>query len=554
MSFKKFFVGVLLVFGLSVISLAMDETVNYSFNEKESYFIKAAKKAKEIDYGKDRIIAVLDTGINDNNFELHGQVIAEYDATTGKSIAIDYDGHGTKMASVIAAKKDGKGITGIAYNAKLIDVKVVDDKGNIKTENIISGIDFAVKNGANVINMSFSSGKYSKELEQLIEKHSNTGVLFVAAAGNDGEKAVAYPAGYSNVVAVSSLDRKTKERAIYANYGGHIDEYITDGIWTYDGEKHSREYGTSEACAVVSGYIKEDTHFASSLEIKKIENKEYKIASPTVEGITFDALLESEGGQSYLNSLADYVLIQKKTRYVFDKMNEMELGSLDSSYSHSISGSAVSIYSNAILPKEVYARLFLFDLFGEYARLMIPDYNNEDLLGNSALDEIYGYITISKNVLEGSSPIVEKLIRFNAEIKKIVLKTEGKKDPISKMVRKYVRIYAGELNSKDIATFKTEALVKNLNRANEVLKGLGSLQKGLDYIIKKRSDIEALGKKQAFLKIYAMDFVLAMNSMIENGAYNSGTELSKTVNTSILNAVSNNENMQKFINTLSLAG
>jgi serine protease len=196
-----------------------------SLVENEPYFKKAIEKSKLNGFGKDRVIAVLDTGINDNA-ELRGKVIAEYDFTTNSEKAIDSDGHGTKMASVIASANDGKGITGVAYNAKLIDVKVVDANGNIKTQNIIKGIEFAVKHGATVVNMSFSSGEYSKELESTIDKYVKQNVIFVAAAGNDGEKAVAYPSGYKNVIAVSSLDRKTDKRAIYANYGKHINEYV----------------------------------------------------------------------------------------------------------------------------------------------------------------------------------------------------------------------------------------------------------------------------------------------------------------------------------------
>jgi len=248
MSFAKVFIVLILFFSVNLS--AYDGLV-----KNEAYFKKAIEKSKVNDFGKGRVIAILDTGINENS-ELKGKVIAEYDFTINSPVAIDSDGHGTKIASVIAAANDGQGITGIAYNAKLIDAKVVDKNGNIKTKDIIRAIEFSVKHGANVINMSFSSGEYSQELQNVITKYAKKGVIFVASAGNEGSNDITYPAGYKYVVAVGSLDRKTGKRAIYSNYGKWINKWVSDGIWTYDGKKYSREYGTSEASAVVSGTVK----------------------------------------------------------------------------------------------------------------------------------------------------------------------------------------------------------------------------------------------------------------------------------------------------------
>jgi subtilisin family serine protease len=292
-----------------------------SFNENDAYFKQASEKAKAIDYGKGRVIAVLDTGINDDNIELHGQVIAEYDTTTGSNVAVDKNGHGTRIASVIAAKKDDRGITGIAYEAKLIDVKVVDDSGNIETKNIISGIKFAVEHGADVINMSFSSKKYFQEFEQVIEKFSEQGVLFVASAGNDGSDAVTYPAGYKHVTAVSSLERGTGKRAVYANYGEFVDEYVEDDIWTYDGAKYSRKKGTSEATGVISSTI---TITYKNQKEAPVNKTKYNLTQEEEAGGTISFFSE-DNVNDYLNDLAAYNLIQPRLIGSFQTTDDLKL-------------------------------------------------------------------------------------------------------------------------------------------------------------------------------------------------------------------------------------
>ena len=103
MFFKRFFVVVLLVLGLSASLSANKIRNDLSLNIKDDYYINALQESKLNGFGKGRIVAVLDTGINDNNPELKRKVVAEYDFTTNSPKAIDKDGHGTKIASIIAA-------------------------------------------------------------------------------------------------------------------------------------------------------------------------------------------------------------------------------------------------------------------------------------------------------------------------------------------------------------------------------------------------------------------------------------------------------------------
>lgn len=524
-----------------------------SLVKNEAYFKNAIELSKQSNYGENRIIAILDTGINSNNAELKDKVIAKYDFTTNSSNVKDTDGHGTKMASVIASANDGVGITGIAYNSKLIDAKIVNNDGKIEDENIIKAIDFAVKNSADVINMSFSSGKYSKELEETISKYAKQGIVFVASAGNDGENTITYPAGYKNVIAVSSLNRHKKTRAKYANYGNHIDEYIEDGIWTYDGKKYSREYGTSEASAVVSSYVLKGKN-KNIINTDVLVDDSYNLAEvPTVENISFDALLESNDGTSYLNSLIQYILIQQKMNEIFDKLNnKVEIWNLDTRYSHSASKDFIKKASE--LNWDLQARLFLFDMFGRYAEIMISDYNKEDLLEESKVDSIFTMIDETIKILDGTKFVADKLVEFNKKIKKIVLSTEGKKDVISKMIRKYVRIFAGDLNSKSITAFKAKNLAKNLDRANKAIKGLELLKKGLLIAKNIGKNLSDNIKQQEYMKVYALDFVLSIQYMKENGGFNNSTSLNKSIISLLSGVTTDTVKLEEFVDRIKYMG
>jgi len=92
---SKNIILLILLLSQTMMLSAYDSLVN-----NEPYFKKAIEKSKVNNFGENWIIAVLDSGINEN-FELRGKVVAEYDFTTNSSKAVDSDGHGTKMAGII---------------------------------------------------------------------------------------------------------------------------------------------------------------------------------------------------------------------------------------------------------------------------------------------------------------------------------------------------------------------------------------------------------------------------------------------------------------------
>ncbi|MFJ7745382.1 S8 family serine peptidase [Peribacillus sp. NPDC097295] len=172
-------------------------------------------------------VAVLDTGVQGTHEDLTGRVLE------GKTFVDGYDsawqgddqGHGTFVSGIIAAKaNNGKGITGIAgeANVQILPVKVMSKSGVGDAFNIAQGIDYAVDQGVDVINMSLS-GEYSETIEKAVKNAADKGIVVVAASGNGGGNADAsYPAALPNVLSVGAIATKDQvyERS---NYGSTLD-------------------------------------------------------------------------------------------------------------------------------------------------------------------------------------------------------------------------------------------------------------------------------------------------------------------------------------------
>jgi serine protease len=185
--------------------------------------------------GQGVTVAVLDTGVayaNRGPFRRSPDLnpytfVKGYDFIAKGPYANDRNGHGTFVASTIAETTDnGYGLTGLAYGARIMPVRVLDGAGEGEASTIAEGVMFAVKHHAQVINLSleFSPGVTAVDIPELMEAlryaHRHN-VLVVAAAGNEGDRAVDYPARAPDVVAVGA----TTEHgclADYSNYGSQL--------------------------------------------------------------------------------------------------------------------------------------------------------------------------------------------------------------------------------------------------------------------------------------------------------------------------------------------
>jgi serine protease len=168
--------------------------------------------------GRGVTIAVLDTGVaykNSGRFmespDLVGTRFARgYDFVRRKPSPLDRNGHGTHVASTIAeATNNGISLTGLAFEARIMPVRVLDSQGEGDAATIAEGVRFAAKRGAKIINLSleFSSDVGASEIPELLsalDYAHKRGALVVAASGNEAHRAVAYPARARYVVSVGA--------------------------------------------------------------------------------------------------------------------------------------------------------------------------------------------------------------------------------------------------------------------------------------------------------------------------------------------------------------
>ncbi|HEY9906119.1 MAG TPA: S8 family serine peptidase, partial [Thermosynechococcaceae cyanobacterium] len=168
-------------------------------------------------------VAVIDTGISRVPDLEKTKFVQGYDFVSDKVDARDDNGHGTHVAGTVAQSTNNElGVAGIAYEASLMPLKVLSGGGGGTVADIAEAIRFAADNKAQVINMSLGGGGESQLMQEAIDYAYSKGVLVIAAAGNSGQNAAAYPARYRHVVGVSALN-SAGTKAKYSNFGAGVD-------------------------------------------------------------------------------------------------------------------------------------------------------------------------------------------------------------------------------------------------------------------------------------------------------------------------------------------
>ena len=209
--------------------------------------------------GKGVTIAVIDTGIDYNHREFKGRIRAGYDFVDGDSIAEDSNGHGTHVAGTIAAAKDGRGITGVAHDAKIMPIRVLDENGAGYLSDAIRAVRWATNNGADVINLSLGGAGYSQAMADAIRHASRRGTVVVMAAGNWGGASPDYPAAHAidHGIAVGAVQRDGR-LAWFSNRAGSrpLNYVMAPGVGiksTLPGNRSGYFSGTSMAAPHVAG-------------------------------------------------------------------------------------------------------------------------------------------------------------------------------------------------------------------------------------------------------------------------------------------------------------
>ena len=277
--------------------------------------------------GEGTVVAVIDTGVDYNHEDLQDNIwtnSAEVSGTTGadddnngyvddvhginlidpNETPMDDHGHGTHVAGIIAMENNNVGGVGIAYKSKIMPIKAGGSDGTFNSTDIAKGIEYAYKNGADVINMSFGSSAHSALIENALQDAFGSCVL-VAAAGNESaptadappmfsNKVNMYPAAYSYVIGVMAYDENNKFASFsnwdYAPNANAEYEVVAPGVSVYStlpNGRYASWNGTSMAAPMVSA---EAAILRSSLKDKDTYSSRYimgQLVGATEDKITY---------------------------------------------------------------------------------------------------------------------------------------------------------------------------------------------------------------------------------------------------------------------------
>jgi subtilisin family serine protease len=177
------------------------------------------------------VIAVLDTGVDMMHPDLAAKIVsAGRDFANDDDEAIDDHWHGTHVAGIAAASTgNGAGVAGVAWNCRILPVKVVDANGDGYYSWIIDGIIWATDQGADVINLSLGGEVPDIFLEDACQYAHDHGVVIAAASGNDAG-GVLYPAAYDDTVLAVAASDYNDAIASFANFGPQVD-VAAPGVW-----------------------------------------------------------------------------------------------------------------------------------------------------------------------------------------------------------------------------------------------------------------------------------------------------------------------------------
>lgn len=236
--------------GSKDISVAIIDTgVDYKHEDlKDNIFINTSEIPGD---GKD----------NDGNGfvdDIHG-----WNFVAGNNDPMDDNRHGTHCAGTIGGQgNNGVGVTGVAWRVSILPIKFLSGQGSGSLEDAVKSIQYATKMGVKIMSNSWGGGGYSQTMFDAIRDARDKGILFVAAASNDGtnnDEQPAYPASYAidNVISVAATDNRD-HKAVWSNYGRKTVHLAAPGVNIFstapmDKGKYATLSGTSMATPHVSG-------------------------------------------------------------------------------------------------------------------------------------------------------------------------------------------------------------------------------------------------------------------------------------------------------------
>lgn len=214
-------------------------------------------------------IGVIDTGIDYNHPDLAANYKGGYNFVANTADPMDDHGHGTHVSGTIAALDNTIGVIGVAPEAWIYSLKVLNSSGSGSYSAIISAIDWCINNGMKIMNASLGGSSFSQTLKDACDKAWNAGLVFVAAAGNSGGTEcpttggnVGYPAKFDSVIAVGATD-SNDALASFSSRGPEVEisapgvailSTVPSGSCTMcDPSGYKQAQGTSMACPHATG-------------------------------------------------------------------------------------------------------------------------------------------------------------------------------------------------------------------------------------------------------------------------------------------------------------
>jgi len=299
------------------------------YGEQWNFKMVKAEEAWETTKGKGAVVAVIDTGVAYADTKKgkrardfgDTQFVPGYDFVNKDAYPNDDQGHGTHVAGTIAESTDNnEGVAGLAFQAKIMPLKVLSASGSGSSRDIAEAIRWAADHGANVINMSLGSPFPDDLMGSACAYAKKKGVAIVCAAGNSAREGVGYPAAYKDCIAVSSVGPDGK-LSFFSSYGKQV------AIAAPGGDKQKG----GDAGGILQNTVMPDENGAMQDEYYSFQGT--SMASPHVAAVA--ALIVSQGVK---DPDAIKSILQKSATRVDGPKNQYGAGLLNAATAAKLAG------------------------------------------------------------------------------------------------------------------------------------------------------------------------------------------------------------------------
>jgi major intracellular serine protease len=302
------------------VKLVNNSSSNHQVTEKlpiNVIIIGTEDKWKKGYKGKGVVIAILDTGCSLDHEDLSDRIVGGYNFTKesngNRDVFEDLNGHGSHVAGIIAGSVNGSGIVGVAPEATLLILKVLNKNGGGRIRDLVDAVHYAIDwmgpkgERVSVISLSLATKFSDLALYEAVQRAINSQITVVAASGNDGDGNLdtleyRFPGSYPEVIEVGAIDQK-KHVAVFSNTNEFVDLYapgveihstfLSRGFSTLSGTSMATPHVTGALALLIQEYRERLKREPTELEIYCVLMKHKKVID--VQNTTIRILSLSEG-------------------------------------------------------------------------------------------------------------------------------------------------------------------------------------------------------------------------------------------------------------------